>query len=58
MSEADTFFNEVPLVVRAAVGLSIVHPLDHMAINRFTCVEIDDPANPAHKLFPRVPHVR
>ena len=58
MPQADIFFNEISLVVRPAVGLNIVHPLNQMAINRFTCAEIDDPADPAHRLFPRLRRVQ
>ena len=52
MPEADAPFEEEALVVRPPVGEGSGHPHQHRAIHRFTGIQIRDPANPAHAVFP------
>src|ERR1051326_6111424 len=51
MPEPDIVLDKVAMVIRSAVLLSGCHPLKHIVSYPVSYVEIDDPANPAHKLF-------
>src|SRR5262245_3410839 len=57
VSESDIVLDEITVIIRPTMRLNVGHPLNKTAIYRLSCVEIDDPANPAHRLFPRPPRV-
>src|SRR4051812_33249232 len=58
VAETDVVFDEIAVIIRAAMRLSRGHALDESTIDVFSRVEVDDPANPAHTLSLRLLRVR
>ena len=58
MAEADVVLDKITVIIRTAMRLSRCHALDEAALDGFSRVEVDDPANPAHKLSLRFLRVR
>src|SRR5262249_7216207 len=56
--KTNVVLDEVSVIVRPTVRLNRRHALDKFAIDWMINVEIDDPANPAHKPSLRALHVR
>src|SRR5215813_7262382 len=58
MTETDIVFNEVAVIVGTAMRLGRRHAFQECATDRISCVEIDYPADPAHRLSLPVLRVR
>src|SRR5262245_29804294 len=48
MAEAHITLDEIAVIVRTTMRLRRCHAFQQRRINWISCVEIDDPANPAH----------